>query len=86
MAPFGKELLIRLTVCSLCIMSICYFVFPILVSSGTVVLVVPVPDHCLSFTYWKLYFQRILLSDNLDITISVGVPCGGLKKYPRIMI
>ena len=58
-------------------MSICYFVFPILVSGGTVVLVAPVPGHCLPFTNWILYFKRISLSDNLEITISAVVSCGG---------
>ena len=49
----GKELLIRLTICLLCIVP-----FVILAESqfgfegGTVALIVPVPDHCLLFIVW----------------------------------
>ena len=34
------------------------------------------------FIFWMLYFQRILLSDNLKITTSIVVPCGGPKRFP----
>ena len=57
--PFGKELLIRLTVCSLCIMSICKFGCSHFgIADGTVILIVPVPVQCLhllltSLTYWQ---------------------------------
>ena len=34
------------------------------------------------FNFWMLYFQRIPLSDNLEIKISVVVPCGGPKRLP----
>ena len=32
------------------------------------------------FIFWMLYFQRIPLSDDLEITTSVVVPCGGPKS------
>ena len=43
--PFGKELLTRLTICSLCILTICnisHFLFWVLIAS--------VPDLCILFT------------------------------------
>ena len=57
-------------------------------------MIAQVPVHCFSITsiktepavfiFWMLYFQRIPLSDNLEITtvISVVVSCGGPKKFP----
>ena len=51
---FGKELLIRLAVCSLCTVSICYFVvisFHFGFEGGNVVLIASVPDQCLPFTF-----------------------------------
>ena len=50
-SPCGKELLIRLTVCSLCIMSICYF--------GTVVLIDPVPGYYLPGTFKTLFNTKL---------------------------
>ena len=44
--PFGKELLIRLIVCSLCIV-FSHFGF----KGGTVVLIAPVPGHCLPLLF-----------------------------------
>ena len=50
--PSRKELLIRLTVCSLCIMSIFYFsCFLFGFEGGTVVLIVPVPVLTFYFLY-----------------------------------
>ena len=54
--PFGKDLLMRLTVCSLCIESICTF------SHGShfgfedrnFVLIVPFPNHCLLFYFYYI--------------------------------
>ena len=49
--PFGKELLTRLTVYSLCIISICSFsYFPIWFEGRLWVVIALVPDHCLRFT------------------------------------
>ena len=54
--PFGKELHIRLTVCSLCIPSICTFgVSQCGFEGGTVVLIAPVPGHCLPFFKRKIH-------------------------------
>ena len=50
MATFGKDLLVWLTVCFHCIMSISNFdCFLFCVLGGTVVLIVSVPGHCLPF-------------------------------------
>ena len=38
------------------------------------------------FIFWLLYFQRIPLSDYLEITTSVVVSCGGPKKSLCISI
>ena len=55
MATFWERLLIQLTICSLCIMSICYFVFSHFgFEGGTVVLIVPVPVHYLPKAFSKL--------------------------------
>ena len=45
MATFGKELLIRLTVCSFCFKSICHFG----IEGVTMFLIATVPDPCLPF-------------------------------------
>ena len=50
--PFGKELLIRLAVCSPCILSICNFsYFPFGFESGVCFFIAPVPVHCLLVTF-----------------------------------
>ena len=38
--------------------------------------------ECAVFIFLLLYFQRSPLSDNIDITTSVVVPCGGPKSLP----
>ena len=51
--PFGKELPIRLTVCSHCILSICNFSYsPFGFDSGVWFLIAPVPVHCLLVTFY----------------------------------
>ena len=45
--PFGKELLIRWTVNSLCFMSICSFGF----EGETLILITPITGHCLPFRF-----------------------------------
>ena len=50
--PFGKELLARLTICSLCFMIICNFsYFPFWFEGGIWVLIIPVPGHCILVTF-----------------------------------
>ena len=56
--PVGKELLIRVTVCSVCITtSIYYFlvVFHFVFAGGTVVMIASVPGHCLPFIFTFSY-------------------------------
>ena len=52
---YGKELLVRLTECSVCTVSIYYFgvcfFFHFGFEGGNVVLIVSFPDHCLPFTF-----------------------------------
>ena len=46
--PSGKELLTLLTICSLCIFSVCnFYYFPFWFEDGILVWVVLVPCHCL---------------------------------------
>ena len=53
--PFGRELLIRFTVCSLCILAYCSFsYFPLWFEGGTLVLLASVPGHYLSFTFYNM--------------------------------
>ena len=55
--PFGKELLPRLTICSLCILTICNFGG----FEGWIwVLIVSVPDLCMPFTYSYLQVGKHL--------------------------
>ena len=56
-----------------------------------------IPDHCLSF-YFSIksrvccfqtldaVFRKDLISDYLEITTAVVVPCGGPKQSPRTSI
>ena len=56
-----ESCLIRFTVCSLCILSYCYFsYYPLWVEGGTLVLIAPVPGHGLSFTFQKIKNKNIL--------------------------
>ena len=49
--PIGRELLIRFTVCSVCVLTYCDFVVSHFgFEGGTLVLIASVPGHCLSFT------------------------------------
>ena len=49
---FGKELLTRFTICSLCTLTICSFnYFPFGFEGGIWVLIAPVPGHCIHFTF-----------------------------------
>ena len=50
--PFGKELLTRLNICSLCILSICNSsYFPFGFEGGIWVLIAPVTGLCILVTY-----------------------------------
>ena len=52
--PFGKELPTLLTICSLCILTICNFsYFPFGFEDRICVLIAPVPGHCILFTFRK---------------------------------
>ena len=46
---FRRQLLIRLTVCSICIFI--YYIFCFGFEGGTFFLIASVPGHCLSFTF-----------------------------------
>ena len=53
--PFGKELLTRLTICSLCILNICNFCISCFgFERGIWVLIAPVPGHCILVTFLLL--------------------------------
>ena len=56
-STFGRELLIRFTVCSLCILIIVILVISHFGFEGfegrTLVLIASVPDHCLSFNFFQ---------------------------------
>ena len=67
---FGKELPARLTLCSLCIMSICNLVIPLFGFEGSIwVLIAPVPGHCLllAFRLWCMF--RILMLSVKEIRL-----------------
>ena len=50
--PFGKELFIRLTICSLCILTICNLVISRFGFEGGIrVLIAPVSSQCLLLTF-----------------------------------
>ena len=50
--PFGKELPTRLTLCSLCSLTICSLVFYRFIFEGGIwVLIAPVPSHCILVTF-----------------------------------
>ena len=52
--PFGKELPTWLTICSLCILTICNFsYFPFGFEGGILLLIVPVPGHCILVTFFS---------------------------------
>ena len=54
--PFGKELPIRLTICSLCILTICNFSYFV----GRIrILIASVPGHCILVTSNKLCSKQI---------------------------
>ena len=54
MVTFGREVLIRFTICSLCISTYCNFNYSHFgFDGGTLVLIALVPDHCLPFTFCK---------------------------------
>ena len=48
--PFGGELVIRITKCSLCIFNVCNFGYFPLLGGGTVILIEAVPCLCLPVT------------------------------------
>ena len=74
---FGRELLIRFTVCSFCILTICNFSYFPDVSGfegGTLVPIASVPGHCLSFSLSNVSMCRFLCGMSvLDTT------CEGFK-------
>ena len=45
--PFWKQLLSKLTICSLCIMSSCCFISHFCFKDRIVVMIVSIPGHCL---------------------------------------
>ena len=51
--PFGRELLIRFTVCYLFILTVIVIlvIYHFGFEGGTLVLIASVPGHCLSFTF-----------------------------------
>ena len=52
MVTFWRELLIRFTVCSLCILTYCnLFISHFVFEGGTLVLIASVTGHCLSFSF-----------------------------------
>ena len=62
--PFGKELPARLTICSLCILTICNFIFfSFCFHGGILVLIAPVPSHCIlvTFSHISISYSQILL-------------------------
>ena len=50
--PFGKELLTRLTICYLCVLTICNFSYSRFGFEGGIrVLIAPVPGRCILVTF-----------------------------------
>ena len=67
-SSFGKELLTRLTTCSLCTLTICYFsYFPFWFESWIWVLIVSFPDHCLLLTFTILHVQAFGFCNHLHM-------------------
>ena len=66
--PFVKKLLIRLTICSFCIFTICNFsYFPLGFESWICALIASVPDLCIHFTIrilLKIIYAYALVYDN----------------------
>ena len=61
---FGRELLIRLTICSLCISTICYFsYFPFGFEGWIWVLIASVPGLCIRFT--NIFLLVLGISGNI---------------------
>ena len=51
-SPLRKQLLTRSTVCSLCILTKCYFCFSrFAIGGGILVKIAPVPGHCLLVSF-----------------------------------
>ena len=58
--PFGKDLLTRLAICSLCILTICYFGYFRFGFEGWIwILIASVPGLCIRFTSYLYEFVRI---------------------------
>ena len=65
--PFRKALLTWLTVYSLCILTICNFgCFPFWFRGPGVVLLAPVPGHCLHLTFQTDILNSLIFGPNLD--------------------
>ena len=62
--PFGQELLIRLTICSLAISICSYDCFPGF-EDGNSVMTAPVPDHCFLLFFIKSLFRSSAYVDLL---------------------
>ena len=61
--PFGKELLTRLTTCSLFNLTICNFIyFRLGFEGGIWVLIVPVPGHCIRVAFVNMHCKSICFS------------------------
>ena len=78
--PFGEELLIRLTLRSLCIMSICYCVVSphFGFECGTVALMAPVPGHC-AYLY-IITFARMFLCCVIVFASKLGFKLSPTKR------
>ena len=65
--PFGKKLLTRLTICSICILTICNIsYFPFLVFEGwSWVLIASVPDFCILVTLLPAFGVRVSVTFHL---------------------
>ena len=73
--PFGKELLTRSTICSLCILTI----FPVLVfEGGFLVLIAQVSAHCILVRYKAM---KICLYGDGHMTKMADIPIYGKKHF-----
>ena len=88
--PFGKKMLTRLTICSICIFTICYLVISRFGFEGGIWgLIVPVPVHCILVT---LVFQSgtvkigmYVYFNNLKIVENSVAKYNNIKRYVCIV-
>ena len=77
--PFGKELITRLTICSLCILTICNSVISLFSFEGGIwVLISPVPGH----DFYTCSF-KIILSLTVCILHNLGLFGHKPDKLPQ---